>query len=91
MLEIKSSLDWYKAEAELRKLGNMLPIFRDDINKITKHLSEEVKELSRLEVEARNTHKKSAVEKCTFKVRVINDELKKVHKYHLMSILGSSI
>lgn len=90
MLEIKSSLDWYRAEAELKKLGNLLPIFKSDVDKIVKHLAVSIKELSQLEVEARNTRSKIVIEKCRNKVKLINEELKKVQNYHLISLLSNS-
>lgn len=89
MLKIKSSLDWYRAEAELQNLSNLLPMFKADLNKIIKNLSVSVKELSQMEVEARNTRSKKVIEKCNIKIQEINDELKKVHNYHLLSLLSN--
>lgn len=90
MLEIKSSLDWSKTETELRKLGNMLPMFKADIQRVTNRISEMVKELSQLEVEARNTRSRSLVAKCDTKAAKINEELKQIQKFHLMSMLSNS-
>ena len=90
MIEIKSSLDWSKTETELRKLGNMLPMFRADVVRITKHVNDMVKELSQLEVQARNTRSRSLVAQCESKVEKINEELKQVQKFHLMSMLSNS-
>lgn len=90
MLEIKSSLDWSKTETELRKLGKMLPMFKTDIQRVTNRISEMVKELSQLEVEARNTRSRSLVVKCDSKAAKINEELKQIQKFHLMSMLSNS-
>ena len=87
MIEIKTSLDWAKTETELRKLGNMLPMFEADIKRIINHVSNMVKELSQLEVEARNTRSKSLTAKCQNKATKINEELKQVQKFHLMAML----
>jgi hypothetical protein len=87
MIEIKTSLDWAKTETELRKLGSMLPMFEADIKRIINHVSSMVKELSQLEVEARNTRSKSLVGKCQNKAAKINEELKQVQKFHLMAML----
>jgi hypothetical protein len=87
MIEIKTSLDWAKTEAELRKLGRMLPMFEADIKRIINHVSDMVKELSQIEVEARNTRSKSLVSKCQNKAARINEELKQVQKFHLMAML----
>ena len=87
MIEIKTSLDWAKTETELRKLGNMLPMFEGDIKRIINHVSNMVKELSQLEVEARNTRSKSLAIKCQNKAAKINEELKQVQKFHLMAML----
>ena len=90
MLEIKSSLDWASTETELRKLGNMLPMFRADIKRIVNHVNDMVKELSQLEVHARNTRTSSAVKRCNEKAAEINNELKQIQKIHLMSMLSNS-
>ena len=90
MLEIKSSLDWAKTETELRKLGNMLPMFKADIKRIIDHVGDMVRELSQLEVEARNTRSRSLAAKCESKAAKINEELKQIQKFHLMSMLSNS-
>jgi regulator of replication initiation timing len=87
MLEIKSSLDWSKTETELRKLGNMLPMFEADIRRIINHVGSMVRELSQLEVEARNTRSRSMVARCESKAAKINEELKMAQKFHLMAML----
>ena len=88
MIEIKTSLDWAKTETELRKLGNMLPMFEADIKRIINRVSNMVKELSQLEVEARNTRSKSLATQCQSKITKINEELKQVQKFHLMAMLA---
>ena len=90
MLEIKTSLDWSKTESELRKLGKMLPMFEADIKRITNHVNDMVKELSQLEVKARNLRSRSAVADCESKAAKINEELKQIQKFHLMSVLSNS-
>jgi hypothetical protein len=87
MLEIKTSLDWSKTETEIRKLGRMLPMFEADMKRILNHVSTMVRELSQLEVEARNTRSKATQTECSRKVAKINEELKQVKKFHLMSML----
>jgi hypothetical protein len=87
MIEIRNSLDWAKTETELRRLGNMLPMFEADIKRIINHVNGMVKELSQLEVEARNTRSKSLAVKCQNKTAKINEELRQVQKFHLMAML----
>jgi regulator of replication initiation timing len=87
MIEIKNSLDWAKTESELRKLGNMLPMFEADIKRIINHVGSMVRELSQLEVEARNTRSRSMVARCESKAAKINEELKMAQKFHLMAML----
>jgi septal ring factor EnvC (AmiA/AmiB activator) len=88
MLTIESSLDWTKVDTELQRLGKMLPMFTHDIKKISKHLSEEVKKLSQLEVEHRNRHSGRTEQLCKDQCSKINQELKKIEQYHLMSLLA---
>lgn len=90
MLEIKTSLDWSKIETEIRKLGNMLPMFDGDVKRILNHVSTMIKELSQLEVHARNTKSRSSIRDCESKVHKINEELKQIQKFHLMSMLSNS-
>jgi peptidoglycan hydrolase CwlO-like protein len=90
MLQIKTSLDWSKTESELKKLGKMLPMFNADVKRITNRVNDMVKELSQLEVTARNTRSRSIIAKCESKVATINEELKQIQKFHLMSILSNS-
>jgi hypothetical protein len=90
MLEIKNSLDWPKAETEIRKLGNMLPMFRADIKRITNHIGSMVTELSKMEVTARSTRSRSAADNCSKQVQQINLELKQIQKFHLMSMLSNN-
>lgn len=87
MLEIKTSLDWPKAEAELKKLSTLMPMFEADFRRISKHIGILVTELSQLEVIARNTKSRSSFANCEDKVKKINEELKQVHKIHLMALL----
>jgi hypothetical protein len=65
----------------------MLPMFEADIKRIINHVSGMVKELSQLEVEARNTRSRSMISKCESKASRINEELKQVQKFHLMAVL----
>ena len=89
MLEIKSSLDWSKTETALRKLGKLLPMFESDVKRILTGISMMVKELSQLEVEARSTRSPSAQRLCTQKVAQINEDLKQIQNFHLMSTLSN--
>jgi hypothetical protein len=90
MLEIKTSLDWSKTETEIRKLGRLLPMFDGDVKRILSGISTMVRELSQLEVEARNTRSPSAQRLCSQKVAQINEDLKQIQKFHLMSTLSNS-
>lgn len=89
MLEIKTSLDWAKTEVELRKLGKLLPMFDADVKRILTRISAMVKELSQLEVEARNTRSVSSQKMCIQQATKINEELKQIQKFHLMSTLSN--
>jgi len=89
MLEIQSSLDWSKTETEIRKLGRMLPMFEGDVKKILNRVNDMVRELSQLEVDARNTRSPSAQRLCSQKVTKINEEIKQIQKFHLMSTLSN--
>jgi len=88
MLTIKQSLDWPSVESELRKLGNMMPMFNHDTRRFINRIGEMVSELSKLEVEARRTHSKYSIDRCKHQADRINEELKQVHKIHLMSVLS---
>ena len=88
MLTIKNSLDWAKTETEIRRLGNMLPMFEADVKRLTNRINDMVKELSQLEVEARNTRRRAVFEQCETKVKKINEELKQIENFHLMSLLS---
>ena len=90
MLEIKNSLDWPKTETELRKLGNMLPMFKADIKRIINHIGSMTTELSKMEITVRSTRSRSAADNCSKQVDKINLELKQVQKFHLMSIMSNS-
>lgn len=89
MLEIKTSLDWSKTETEIRKLGKLLPMFAGDVKRILTNVSIMVKELSQLEVDARSTRSPSAQRLCNQKVAKINEDLKQIQKFHLMSTLSN--
>ena len=88
MLQIKTSLDWSKVETEIRKLGSLLPEFDQDIKRIRNNVNTLVKELSQLEVEARSSRSRSMIDKCNKKAERINEELKQVQRFHLMSLLS---
>ena len=90
MLEIKTSLDWSKTETALRKLGRLLPMFDGDVKRILSGISTMVRELSQLEVEARSTRSPSAQRACSQKLARINEDLKQIQKFHLMSTLSNS-
>ena len=72
MLSIKTSLDWQSTESQIKKLGTLVPMFDHDIQKIIKHISEEIRILSQLEVEYRNTKSKSAGRQCDAQADKIN-------------------
>jgi ppGpp synthetase/RelA/SpoT-type nucleotidyltranferase len=88
MLQIKTSLDWSKVETEIRKLGSLLPEFDQDIKRIRNNVNTLVKELSQLEVEARSSRSRSMIDKCNKKAERINEELKQLQRFHLMSLLS---
>ena len=86
--EIKNSLDWPVLQEHLHKLGKMLPEFSKDMDKIIKHLQEEVSQLSKLEVEHRRTKSSGSANNCIRQAEKINLELKKMEQYHLMAVLS---
>jgi septal ring factor EnvC (AmiA/AmiB activator) len=88
MLQIKTSLDWSKVETEIRKLGHLLPEFDQDIKRISASISNQVRELSQLEVDARASRRKGAIDLCSKKAEKINEELKQFQKFHLMSLMS---
>ena len=88
MLEIKNSLDWPKVETEIRKLKKTVPMFEADLKRLTNYVGSLVTELSQLEVKARSTRARSVTEDCNKKVAKINEELKQIQKFHLMSVLS---
>ena len=88
MQQLKSSLDWAKIETEIRKLGNLMPIFKNDIKRFTRHIDSLVKELSKLEVKARTRKSASIATECEILVNQINAEIKQIEKIHLMSMLS---
>ena len=88
MLQIKTSLDWSLVETQIRKLGSSLPEFDQDIKRIGNRIHDMIRELSQLEVEARSTRSRSAVDKCNKKADKINEELKLFQRFHLMSLLS---
>lgn len=65
----------------------MLPMFEGDVKKILNRVNDMIRELSQLEVEARGTRSPSAQRLCSQKVTKINEELKQIQKFHLMSML----
>ena len=65
----------------------MLPMFEGDVKRILIGISAMVRELSQLEVEARSTRSPSAQRACSQKVARINEDLKQIQKFHLMSML----
>ena len=88
MLEIKNSLDWPNVETEIRKLKKTVPMFEADLIRVSKHIGSLVTELSQLEVKARSTRSRSVTDECSKKVSKINEELKQIQKFHLMSVLS---
>jgi hypothetical protein len=88
MLEIKNSLDWPRVDTEIRKLKKTVPMFEADLIRVSKHIGSLVTELSQLEVKARNTRSRSLTDECSKKVSIINEELKQIQKFHLMSVLS---
>ena len=88
MKELHNSLDWTSIEEDLKGLANTLPMFKHDINRFIKTLRQEVAELGNLEVENRRNHTRITAQRCQEKVDKINEELKLIHKFHLMSLLA---
>jgi hypothetical protein len=89
MLSIQTSLDWNAVETEIRKLGNNLPMFKHDIKRICDTIRPEISKLGNLEVENRRTHSRSSYQDCQRQVQKINETLKLVQKFHLMSLLST--
>jgi hypothetical protein len=88
MLEIKSSLDWSSVETEIKNLGNMLPMFKNDIKKICDTIRPEISKLSSLEVEHRRIHSTATNRYCQQQVQIINERLKLFQKFYLMALLA---
>ena len=88
MQQLKSSLDWAKIETEIRRLGNLMPIFNNDIKRFTRHIDSLVKELSKLEVKARTRKSEARARQCQELADKINEEIKQIEKIHLMSMLS---
>ena len=88
MKRLETSLDWVVIESELKSLENTLPLFKHDVIRFIKAIREDVTALSKLEVELRRTHSKQLKRECSSKVTKINEQLKLVHKFHLMSLLA---
>jgi hypothetical protein len=62
-------------------------MFEGDVKKILNRVNDMIRELSQLEVEARNTRSRALQTDCQRKVTKINEELKQIQKFHLMSML----
>lgn len=88
MKTLSSSLDWSSIQTELIRLGDTLPLFKTDVQRFMKSIRENVTELSKLEVEYRRTHSRQLEKECASKITKINEQLKLVHKFHLMSLLA---
>jgi hypothetical protein len=85
---LETSLDWNEIEAEIKGLENTLPLFKSDVQRFIKAIREDVTALSKLEVELRRTHSKQLERECASKVTKINEQIKLVQKFHLMSLLA---
>jgi hypothetical protein len=88
MKTLETSLDWNAIEAEIKGLENTLPLFKHDVQRFLKAIREDVTALSKLEVELRRTHSSRLKTECASKVTKINEQIKLVHKFHLMSLLA---
>lgn len=88
MKKLETSLDWVAIEAEIKGLENTLPLFKHDVQRFIKSIREDVTSLSKIEVEYRRTHSKQLARECASKVEKINEQIKLVHKFHLMSLLA---
>ena len=88
MLVITNSLDWAQTETALIKLGDLVPMFRHDIKRLSNNIQSQVHELSKLELKARTTKSRLALQACQDKLDEINNELKQIEKFHLMSVLS---
>jgi hypothetical protein len=88
MLKITNSLDWAQTETDLDKLGDLVPMFRHDIKRLSNNIHLQVQELSKLELKARTTKSRLALQACQDKLDEINNELKQIEKIHLMSVLS---
>ena len=88
MKELHNSLDWAEIEEDLKSLSNTLPMFKHDIQRFIRTIRQHVTELGNLEIENRRTHTRLTAQKCQEKVNKINEELKLIHKFHLMSLLA---
>lgn len=88
MQQLKSSLDWAKIETEIQNLGKLMPIFKNDIKLFINHIGNLVKDLSKLELQARTRKSVTLAKECDELVKQINEEIKQIEKIHLMSMLS---
>jgi len=88
MRKLETSLDWVAIEAEIKGLENTLPLFKHDVQRFIKSIREDVTALSKIEVEHRRTHTTRTKRDCDELVTKINEQIKLVHKFHLMSLLA---
>ena len=82
-MEIKSSLEWEQVSILLLQQQNALPYNRD-LNKMYKNISNMVRELSRLEVDARRLNSPYITEE---KIAEINSAIDRLEKLMLIAKL----
>ena len=82
-MEIKTSLDWEQVSILLLQQQNALPYNRD-LNKMYKNISNMVRELSRLEVDARRLNAPYMTEE---KIAEINSAIDRLEKLMLIAKL----
>lgn len=86
-MKLNTSLDWADVKTQLKNMSKMLPEFSNDFYKIIINLESLVRELGNIEIEARCRRTASVITHQTSKISEINDELRKIEKIHLVSLL----
>lgn len=82
-LTISNSLEWRAVQSQLMNQINTIG-YNPDLFKMLKNITGMVDELSKLEVEARRTHKTSQIEK---QVEKINQSIDRLEKLLLIGLL----
>lgn len=89
MLNLAASTDWPAVKTEIKDFSRTLPAFKNDFNRMSTYLDQEIKILSNLEVENRRSKTKHSLNRCTEQLHKINQTLGTIQQMYLMSILSN--